>query len=507
MSKPICSLLKFSFVFWLFSSTLFYPQTFAKKQTIFTGPEPYGIKAADVNKDGNQDLIWFSGGHNVEIHLGDGNGRFAATGPVYNTLLGAASEFEVADMDRDGHADIVAAGGHGIAVLRGNGDGTFQTPILFNIVSSSDPNDPAGTVDSLALGDFNKDGKLDALISIDSSIQIAFGKGDATFQSPAKVFPNGLDGFHFQFPGQLSNNAEAGDFDGDGNLDVAFYTCCDPAVSSGDLLFGGTLWAWYGDGTGNFPTKKAVQTDVPQARIKVFDINRDGKADILNVRQSCHDTCTYGVQTWLGHNTQTFTLYGAGVPNDIGATLQTGVAFGDFDHDGILDLVTGTGFLIPAGFLIFRRLPNNTIAGPVFRSVQTNEPLIDTEIASADFNHDGKPDLALTYAPDNRVVVMVNTTTPPGPCSDGPLYSLHLCSPGSGQTFVSGVHVSARANSDRTITSWKVYVDGVAKAIGTGANIEASITLGSFNFQRRITAKAWDASGASFSTSVLITVK
>jgi len=69
------------------------------------------------------------------------------------------------------------------------------------------------------------------------------------------------------------------------------------------------------------------------------------------------------------------------------------------------------------------------------------------------------------------------------------------------------VQVSARANSDRTITSWKVYVDGVAKAIGTGANIETSITLGSFNFQRRITAKAWDASGASFSTSVLITVK
>ena len=505
MSNPIRSLLKFLFVFWIFSSTLFYSQTFAKKQTIFTGPEPYGIKAADVNKDGNQDLIWFSGGHNIEIHLGDGNGRFAATGPVYDTLLGGASEFEVADMNRDGHADIVAAGGHGIAVLRGNGDGTFQTPILFNIVSSSDPGDPAGTVNSLALGDFNKDGKLDALISIDSSIQIAFGKGDATFQSPAKVFPNGLAGFHYQFPGQLSENAEAGDLDGDGNLDVAFDTCCDPAVSSGDLLFGGTLWVWYGDGKGNFPVKTTIAGDLPQVKIKLFDLNRDGKSDIASTWKGCHDSCNYAVLTWMGHNTRTFTSYGAGVPD--GPELRTGVAFGDFDHDGILDLVTGTGVTIPAGFLIFRRLPNNTIAGPVFRSVQTNESLVDSEIASADFNHDGKPDLALTYAPDNRVVVMVNTTTPQGTCSDGPLYSLHLCSPGSGLTFVSPVQVSARANSDRTITSWKVYVDGVAKASGTGANIEASITLGSFNFQRRITAKAWDASGANFSTSVLITVK
>ena len=153
MSKPIRSLLKFLFVFWIFSSTLFLPANFRQKTDHFHRPGTiwHQGRRCKRRRQPRPDLV--QGGPQCrEIHLGDGNGRFAGTGPVYDTLLGAASEFEVADMDRDGHADIVAAGGHGIAVLRGNGDGTFQTPILFNIVSSSDPNDPARTVNSLALG-------------------------------------------------------------------------------------------------------------------------------------------------------------------------------------------------------------------------------------------------------------------------------------------------------------------------------------------------------------------
>ena len=101
---------------------------------------------------------------------------------------------------------------------------------------------------------------------------------------------------------------------------------------------------------------------------------------------------------------------------------------------------------------------------------------------------------------------MMNTTTPPGQCSAGPLYSIHLCSPGGGSIAFSPVPVSARVNSDRTITGWKVYVDGIAKGSGAGANVDASITLATSS-QRRITVKAWDASGGEFSSSVVISVR
>ncbi|HSS98003.1 MAG TPA: VCBS repeat-containing protein, partial [Terriglobales bacterium] len=353
-------------MFLTFLAIPLHSQTFGGRQRVFTGPNPYGIKAVDVNKDGNQDIIWFSSDHNVEIRLGLGDGRFVSSGPIYNTMLTHASEFEVAAMNRDGHLDIVVAGNHSIAVLRGNGDGTFQAPVLFGISNTAEHDDPSDSIDSLALGDFNKDGKVDALVSIGSSIQIAFGKGDGTFQSPAKVFPNGLQGFHYQFEGQLSNNAESGDFDGDGNLDVAFYTCCDPAVSSGDLLFGGTLWAWYGDGRGNFPVKKAIQTDVALVRIKVFDINQDGKKDILYSWKRCHDSCADGVTTLLYAGSRTFTSQNSALSSGADYSIETGVAFGDFDLDGVLDLVTGANTQLPGGFFLFRRHANGTMDSPQF---------------------------------------------------------------------------------------------------------------------------------------------
>ena len=221
--------------------------------------------------------------------------------------------------------------------------------------------------------------------------------------------------------------------------------------------------------------------------IKLFDINRDGKSDVIDTSKLCMDSCTDGVETWLGHNTRTFTHYSSSLSeNQTGYAIRTGVTFGDFDLDGILDLATGAGDPVPEGFLMFNRLPNNSIAPLIFRSVQSKDLLSDTEIISGDFNGDKKADLAITYEIDNSVLVMTNTT-PPGPCSGGPLYSIHLCSPSSGLNL-SPVQVSACVNSDRTVTAWKIYMDGVAMANGTGANVNAALTP-SANSQHRITVK------------------
>jgi hypothetical protein len=58
-----------------------FAQTFAKKQKLFAGPSPYGIKTVDVNNDGMLDLIWISSEHNIEVRLGRGDGTFATSGP------------------------------------------------------------------------------------------------------------------------------------------------------------------------------------------------------------------------------------------------------------------------------------------------------------------------------------------------------------------------------------------------------------------------------------------
>src|SRR5262249_17231910 len=100
----------------------------------------------------------------------------------------------------------------------------------------------------------------------------------------------------------------------------------------------------------------------------------------------------------------------------------------------------------------------------------------------------------------------LNTSTPPGPCSSGPILSVHICGPANNASTKSPVHIVARSNSDRTVTSWKIYVDGVAKSSGTGANIDSSIVLGNFNFARHIEVKAWDAQGRNFASTVSVTV-
>jgi hypothetical protein len=96
-----------------------FAQTFAKKQKLFTGPSPYGIKTVDVNNDGKLDLIWISSEHNIEVRLGHGDGTFATSRPIYDTKLRSsatflrdAEEFEVADLNHDKKPDIVVAGGH-----------------------------------------------------------------------------------------------------------------------------------------------------------------------------------------------------------------------------------------------------------------------------------------------------------------------------------------------------------------------------------------------------------
>ena len=55
------------------------------------------------------------------------------------------------------------------------------------------------------------------------------------------------------------------------------------------------------------------------------------------------------------------------------------------------------------------------------------------------------------------------------------------------------------------MTAWQIYVDGVGMANGTGANVNAALTLPA-NSQHRITVKGWDASGAIFSSGVVVSV-
>ena len=152
---------------------------------------------ADVNRDGNPDLVFV--GNPTFVMLGNGNGTFqnAITGPV--VLIQAQAT--VNDFDGDGTPDIVVATYSGIAFLKGNGDGTFQNPV-YSVFASLFGGE-------FQAEDVNGDGKLDL---VSTGVFVFLGNGDGTFRSP----------FYYGANGQIyRGNVVAGDFNSDGIGDVA----------------------------------------------------------------------------------------------------------------------------------------------------------------------------------------------------------------------------------------------------------------------------------------------
>ncbi len=147
-----------------------------------------GIATADLNHDGNLDLIYVDGtttAPTLHILLGRGNGTFSHSQDI-SLPAGVCCLISIADVNGDGIPDIIVEGSQQftvvIAVMLGNGDGTFQTPIQ----SSFQPANIAGYpgIRGAATGDINGDGKMDLVLSdiANTSLYILLGDGQGHFQ-------------------------------------------------------------------------------------------------------------------------------------------------------------------------------------------------------------------------------------------------------------------------------------------------------------------------------------
>jgi hypothetical protein len=183
---------------------------------------------ADFNRDGKMDLVACNG-NQLNVLLGNGDGTFHALPPINLPDGGAPWPMVTADLNNDGKTDLVGfegVNGHDaqLIVILGNGDGTFQPPAL----SSFSAHEMYPT--TLAVGDFNGDGRLDLAVSFSTGslgsphgfIYIFLGNGDGTLQSPITYNSPNL-ACSSSAPFCLSEPAglAIGDFNGDGKLDLA----------------------------------------------------------------------------------------------------------------------------------------------------------------------------------------------------------------------------------------------------------------------------------------------
>ena len=224
------------------------------------GDALFYLVTADFNNDGVPDIAAADGSGYIFVYLGNGDATFRRASAITNFLAGG--NFAYGDFDGDGNLDLAFASGFEdasqITVVLGNGDGTFR------------PGSTFGKFDHypvLAVGDFNRDGKLDAVVAADNSVGfyvfVFLGKGDGTFTQKAK------------YPARNPYFVTTADLNGDGTLDVIFNYlldgCCKPAIAT-----------MMGKGDGTFGKPHVVAKPVPGCAppFVLDDFNGDGNIDL-----------------------------------------------------------------------------------------------------------------------------------------------------------------------------------------------------------------------------------
>jgi hypothetical protein len=248
--------------------------TFQPAVTYFSGGNlADSVAVADVNGDGKPDLLVSNlVSSNVGVLLGNGDGTFQPA-TIYSSggfLDAAGAQLAVSDVNGDGRPDlvVVSCASDGIegllGVLLGNGDGTFQSAVIY----SSGGSFPL----SIGVRDVNNDGKPDLAVTNTNSntLGVLLGKGDGTFL-PARTYGSG---------GWYPEAMTIADVNGDGKSDllVTNYLSC----ANGTLCPHGSVSVLLGNGDGTFQGSVSYGSGAQNATsVAVADVNGDGMPDVI----------------------------------------------------------------------------------------------------------------------------------------------------------------------------------------------------------------------------------
>ena len=316
---------------------------------------------------------------------------------------------------------------NGIAISLGNGDGTFQPETFYPI------ND--GGIECLVLGDFNNDGFADVAASGTSGVWLLTGRGDGTFNSPVLAMP-------------LSNAAGASlavaDFNSDGNLDLTLPTpgygfvvllgngngtFAEPLtfphpsnsvdIAAGVLVKGGfpgiiipgpatntkNVYVYSGNGKGQFQGPEIVALSGLGGRgtLAIADVNGDGYPDFVSGRYSGGVSIAYGTANGKFRPPVQYATNNATPPYNL--------ALADLRNNGRLDILTdnqdSVSVLLNAGKGGYEDGIPVKIAGGAGCG------------ASADFNGDGRPDLAVNDLNPPGISILLGTGNAAAPFTRG----------------------------------------------------------------------------------------
>ena len=410
---------------------------------------PFAISSGDFNGDGIADLVVTAADANsIALLIGQAAGRFATPLGFALDNIQSPRGIAVADVNGDGNADLLVTGydSNAMTVLLGDGRNGFTRGATWF--------GPFIQPQGVAVADFNRDGRADVVVAGDGAagLVVQYGNGSTNVFAPGTVVPGAHD----------LNVVSVGDVNGDGWPDVIAASTRNSQVA---VFLGGapglTLSRTYG--TGSSPRG-----------VTLADVNIDGMLDVITA-----DYASSTVSVLLGKTSAPGTFDAA--RHFASNSGSRAVAAADFNLDGRVDLATGNQ---NAAFTTV--LTNSTILPTTGFSFHTTllgtpSPLAgDNAVFAADFNRDGKLDLATKAPyPTNGISILLTggptvTLTGPTRSSSNQFFDIDANGDGSPDVLMAdcGLDLFTQVGNGR---------GGFTPSAHTTASIDGCVVPGNFN--------------------------
>ncbi len=360
--------------------------SFARYFPNSTSPGSISPAVADFTGDGINDLavVFRQNDYKLSFLSGDGGGQFQLLKTVF--IPRDASQVFTQDFNGDQKPDLgyvyEANDGRRIGMLLNTGGGNFGEELSLSI---------PGFAYSLEYADFNRDGKIDFLISAQTntrpdSVALYLGDGTGKFTKSPLSFNLGF------YPARVLT----GDFNGDGFVDLLAYRYESTACGMG----ANPLVMLPGDGKGGFGEALTINLKERIANLVSADVNSDGKDDLV-FTGSCAANVSFYVM--LARQTGGFTLPVAISGNPPGTIL----AIRDFNNDGRLDVLQAAAG--PGALTYFLGKGDGSFA------LSTSLRASWSRVLAADVGNDGSTDLLLFTEGSEYAGVLLNQSSCPRP--------------------------------------------------------------------------------------------
>jgi hypothetical protein len=372
--------------------------SFAAPVNYVTGSRPTFVLRGNFTGGAVPDLAVCNSGtpsNTVAILKGNANGTFQTPAKTFSSGGKNPVFMAMADFTHDGKQDLIVVNNGelltngtdpgSVKVFLGNGDGTFKPGPAFPVVDKSPT--------SVAVGDFNHDGNMDVVVAYAGdplhstdfgSVVVFLGDGKGGFTKKTTLMP-----------GPIPGGVVVDDFNGDGKMDLAVANTGVP------FLLPGGFSVYPGNGDGTFGPKKSLAAGSNPIAAVSGDLNGDKKPDLVVMNQGSNN-----VTVFINHSTTT-TLSFTGTNFPVGSR-PIYAAIADFNADGKKDIAVTNNGTNTVSVLLGNGL-GGFVADPHSPYTVGSAP---GGIVAGDFNGDHYPDLAVANSGSGSTTVSVLLNIP-----------------------------------------------------------------------------------------------